>query len=100
MMDTGLGRMGGTSWTRGLWDMEAWRWTTNAARPSKWAALSDGPFGQRRFVKRMRECTDMTDMENESVEVRMMFGMTLSEKVKIREILDSKFALDPPCYIL
>lgn len=31
--------------------MEAWRWTTNTARPSKWAALSEEAFGHERFVK-------------------------------------------------
>lgn len=41
---TGSGRMGGTSWTRGLWDTEEYRWTRNAARPSTWAAFSDTHF--------------------------------------------------------
>lgn len=48
---TGSGRIGGTSWTRGPLDMEVWRWTTNAARPSKWAPLRDGPFLAERVCK-------------------------------------------------
>lgn len=55
---SGFGRIGGMSSTRGLWDTETWRWTTNAARPSKWAALSNEHFGQERFVKVTSECTD------------------------------------------
>lgn len=31
--------------------MEVWRWTTNAARPSKWAPLRDGPFLAERVCK-------------------------------------------------
>lgn len=42
--------------------MEAWRWTTNAARPSKWAPLSNGPFLTERVCK-TDECTDLSEVK-------------------------------------
>ena len=40
--------------TRGLWVREAWRWTTIAARPSKWEVVSDDPLGQIGVKKKIR----------------------------------------------
>lgn len=44
--DAGLGKMGGCSWIRGMWDMEACRCTMNAARPGTWAWVSEDIFRQ------------------------------------------------------
>jgi len=41
---TGWDLTGGSSSTSRLWDIKASRWTTNAAKPSKCAALRDDPF--------------------------------------------------------
>lgn len=60
---TGSGRRGGTSWTRAPRHMvEACRWTTKAARPSRCAPLSDDSLKynnrlcynqQSRFIQKM-----------------------------------------------
>lgn len=44
--------------------MEVWRWTTNAARPSKWAPLRDGPFLTERVCIRGR--SNFSKIKNES----------------------------------
>lgn len=48
---TGPARVGGTSSTEGPGEVEACRWTISTARPSRWAALSSGPWRKQRVVK-------------------------------------------------
>lgn len=40
---SGTAGTGGSSWTGARWDADAWRWTTNAARPSNWPPVSTVP---------------------------------------------------------
>lgn len=49
--------VGGTSWTCSRWDAEAWRWTTNAARPSSWEPLSKDPWMTGGWVKKLNWVT-------------------------------------------